>query len=359
MRDQLQKDIEMLLINNGVEVDAIRSNLVIILNDYEVQKRTTELAILDEDEITKYMRLFLISKRVAGRTERTLNHYKNELQRFFSEIQKNPTEICTNDIKMYLAVKEVRDNVSKVYQQNMVRVLSSFFNFMVTEEYILKNPMNKLEKIKVPKVKKEAFTETDIEKLRFEIGDNIRFQLIFEMLLSTWCRVSELVQIKKSDIAPDMKSVLVHGKGQKDRKCYLNAKAELCLQKYLSMRTDDNEYLFPKCNIGVGDKEKVFSQVVAQKGLKLSEWWRDSELIGESHIDKSTVELMVRRLGRSAGVKKVHPHRFRRTGATFALRRGMPIEQVSKLLGHESIETTQIYLDISENELENAHKKYV
>lgn len=358
MRDKLLQEIIMLLMASGADVEHLKSRLIIILDKYEVESRCTEVAVVNEDDITKYIRLFLISKRVSGRTDRTIQQYKAELTRFFGRVQKSPLDITSDDIKLYLATKEVKDGASKVYQKNILRVISSFYQWMVKEEHILKNPMNKVDEIKIPKVKKDAFTESQIEQLRFIIGDDIRLMCMFELLLSTWCRVSEVAQIKISDIAADKESVLVHGKGSKDRICYINARAKIWLERYISERKDDNVYLFPKSSIKIGDGRYISTECKKKK-LKPKDWWKSKDLIGDGHIDKSTIESLLRDLGKRAKVENVHPHRFRRTGATFALRRGMPIEQVSKILGHESIETTQIYLDISEQELAQAHRKYV
>lgn len=360
MRDRLYKEILMVLMSQGFDTEDIKSKLIIILDKYEITERCTELAVIDENDTEKYMKMFLVNKRVSGRTERTMQHYNNELRRFFREVQKTPVDITSDDIKLYLALKEVRDKNSKVTQKNIMRVLSSFFQWMVKEEYILKNPMNKVDDIKTPKVKKEAFTETQIEQLRFAIGEDLRVICIFELLLSTWCRVSEVAQIKRKEISENLDSVLIHGKGSKDRICFINARAKLYLQKYLRERNDENEYLFPNCSVGVHDaKNRHISEECKIRKLKLYDWWKAPELVGEGHIDKSVIEHIMRKLGKKANVENTHPHRFRRTGATLALRRGMPIEKVSKLLGHESIETTQIYLDISEKELEQAHRKFV
>ena len=358
MRDKLLEEIEMALIAAGIEPDKVKSRLIVILSNYEVQQRTTEVSVVNEDDVTKYVRLFLVNKRVAGRTERTLQMYAKTLQLFFREVEKSPLEITSDDIKLFLATKEIRDGSSKVYQKNMMRAISSFYQWMTKEEYILRNPMNKVEQIKIPKVKKEAFTEIQIEQMRFELEENLRVQCIFELLLSTWCRVSEIAQIKIKEISEDMDSVLIHGKGEKDRICYINARAKLCLKRYLSMRTDSNEYLFPKCKVRVNDKSKLIASECKKHKVKPKDWWRVKELVEDSHIDKSSIEAQIRKLGKRTGIENVHPHRFRRTGATFALRKGMPIEQVSRILGHESIQTTQIYLDISEKELEQAHRKF-
>lgn len=357
MRDKLLKEIEYALISSGVDAENVRSRLIIVLDKYEVQQRCTEIAIAEEDDISKYIRLFLINKRVAGRTERTLKSYKQGLEKVFNTINKSPASVTADDIKMFLAVRDVRDGVSKCCQQNTCRILSSFYQWMITEEYIIKNPMLKISKIKVPKIRKEAFSEIEIEQMRHAIGDDTRLELIFEMLLSTWCRVSEIAQMKISDISEDRTSVKVLGKGNKERICYINAKAKWCLDRYLKMRNDNNDYLFPN------SAYNSFSGPLEDKELankcRDKYWWTNAELVGNGHIEVNSIELFIRNLGKKAAVKKTHPHRFRRTGATFALRLGMPIEQVSKLLGHESIETTQIYLDISEQELSSAHKKYV
>ena len=185
MRDKLQNEIMLMLIGNGIDTDSIKSKLTIILNEYEIEQRQTEIAIVNEDDIPKYIRLFLINKKVAGRTDRTIQQYKAELERFFREVQKSPLEITSDDIKLFLAKKEVRDNVSKVYQSNILRVLSSFYQWMIKEEYLLKNPMNKIDEIKVPKVKKDAFTETQIEQMRMNFEDDLRLMCICELLLST------------------------------------------------------------------------------------------------------------------------------------------------------------------------------
>ena len=175
--------------------------------------------------------------------------------------------------------------------------------------------------------------------------------MIVEMLLSTGCRVSELTEILLADI--EGSKILVRGKGAKERYVYLNAKAQLALEQYLSERKDDNPFLFPK--------GKMLSEW-DRKGLTkedMKSWWKDREKIKDGHVDKGSIEKVVVRIAKRAGIDKANPHKFRRTCATMALKRGMPLLQVSKMLGHESTETTQIYLDLSEDDLAQAHKKYV
>nr|DAW23467.1 MAG TPA: SITE SPECIFIC RECOMBINASE XERD [Caudoviricetes sp.] len=360
MRDELMTKIINLMMLYDIPVDEVKAKLFLIMEPYEITARTTEVAVTNDESADKYIKLFLLNKRVAGRTDRTLNLYNLALRMFFRECNKLPTEVTGDDIKLFLAVKEVRDGASKCYLGNLLRPISSFYAWMMREEHISRNPMNKVDNIKQPKTQKTAFTEMQIEQLRMTIRDeDIRLKLIFEMLLSTWCRISELTNMKISDISEDRNSVIVHGKGQKDRICYINAKAHLFLVKYLAERKDNSDWLFPKCAIKVAEGGICFAEACKHAKVKPYMWWKVPELISNEPADKSVVGSAIRELGKKAGVEHTHPHRFRRTGATFALRRGMPIEQVSKLLGHESIETTQIYLDISERELEQGHKKYV
>lgn len=360
MRDELMTKIINLMMLYDIPVDEVNAKLFLIMEPYEITARTTEVAVTNDESADKYIKLFLLNKRVAGRTDRTLNLYNLALRMFFRECNKPPTEVTGDDIKLFLAVKEVRDGASKCYLGNLLRPISSFYAWMLREEHISRNPMNKVDNVKQPKTQKTAFTEMQIEQLRMAIRDeDIRLKLIFEMLLSTWCRVSELTHIKISDISEDRNSVIVHGKGQKDRICYINAKAHLFLVRYLAERKDNSDWLFPGCAIKVAEGENCFSEACKHAGVKPYMWWKAPGLISNEPVGNGLVEVAVRKLGKKAGVEHTHPHRFRRTGATFALRRGMPIEQVSKLLGHESIETTQIYLDISERELEQGHKKYV
>ena len=213
--------------------------------------------------------------------------------------------------------------------------------------------MSKVDSLKETKKKKKAYSLLDLEKVRLGCETN-REKAIIEFLASTWCRVSEMAEVKVSDIEGN--KVTVHGKGDKYRDVYLNARAQLAIEQYLKERSDNNPYLIPKCRYLASDKE--FIKAGSRKAQK--EWYKNPDMVSpDERPDVGTIENTVRNVGKRAGVTKCHPHRFRRTGATMALRQGMPITQVSKLLGHESIETTQIYLDISDEELEQAHKKYV
>lgn len=338
-KEQLINNTCMLFMRFFPDIDnsTVRNILYMALTDYAVQKVTGELVLYEGDKNEQLIRRFLVTKRVNGLTERTLRYYNTCLLFFFGRMKKIATEVTTNDIRIYFAGRELKDHVSATTRNNERRVLSSFYQWMNDEELTNYNPLRKLPQIKGRKEKKKAFNDMEIEEIRTHCR-NEKEKAIVEILLSTGCRVSELAGIRVSEMEEDR--VLVHGKGQKDRTCYLNAKAQIAVKQYMETKyfkvryEAGNPYLF-----------------AAER--------YNTEQFRYQHIGVSGIEGMVRSIGRNAGVQNVHPHRFRRTCATLALRRGMPIEQVSKMLGHESIETTQIYLDLTEDDLRQAHKKYV
>ena len=346
MRQELIEKIMFMLQRYDIDKNELQTSLTIALNDYEVTARETALAVRDEDKNAYYLRKFIIAKTVKGCTERTIGYYSTELRKIIDNIGKSVEDITADDIRYYLALRERRDKVSRTTMDNELRCLRSFFNWLQQEELLTRNPTVKLDKIKGPKKKKPAFTEMEVEKIRAACQNN-KETAIVEVLLSTGCRVSELVCIQLQDIVEN--SLTVHGKGEKDRIVYLNAKAQIALEKYVKERNDSNPYLFPRMiAISKMDRKRL------KNAYKYSE-----NVLPDGHMDKSSVEQTVRKIAKRCDVVGAHPHRFRRTCATFALRRGMPIEQVSKMLGHEQIGTTQIYLDLDEKDLEQAHRKYV
>lgn len=356
MRNKLETEIVNTLFpyRNNVPFEDIKAQITIILSNYEIEARKTEIAVANEDLNQKYIAMFLASKAAGGRTERTLQAYKNYLAKIFVTIGKNVTEITADDIKLYLAKKLRVDHITKVSVDNERRALSSFYGWMHNNDYVHKNPMTKVETMKYSKPKKKAFTDMEVEQLRNACATE-RETMIVEVLLSTWCRVSELVGIRIDEIEGD--KVVVHGKGEKDRTVFLNAKAQIAIDRYLMKRKDSNPYLLPKMA-----RSESGAPAWNRKGyakLRTNRWYEDPECVGEGRSDKGTVEMIVRDLGKKAGVKNTHPHRFRRTGATFALKAGMPFMTVSKLLGHANISVTQVYLDINDEDLENEHGKYV
>lgn len=346
MKDEVINAIVVMLAELGIDAGDIANRLYALLKDVEITRAETALAVRDDLLNENLLKRFLAAKAVKGCTKNTIKAYGNTLKAIFKRFNKTCTEWTSNDIRVYIAYRLTQDHVSKSFVNTEIRFMKSFFAWLFTEEIIQRNPMDKIDQVKVQKAKKKAFTDMEIEKLRESCRTPMEAALI-EVLLSTGCRVSEISSIQISEIKED--KVLVHGKGNKDRIVYLNAKAQIAIAKYLNERSDTNPYLFPQGIWLVDNKKPNYNPF----------WYRNPELIGEGQRDKGGFEATVRKIGKRAGVENAHPHRFRRTCATMALRRGMPLELVSKMLGHEQLTTTQIYLDLSEHELEEAHKKYV
>jgi len=319
------------------QLASLESSMTIALNGLELSKLETALSTDVETPNEWYVKQFFAVKMVKGLSEKSLKYYLQTVKAFLREVERPIPKVTANDIRYYLAVRETRDHVSKTTLGNELRNLRSFFSTLFVEEIIPKNPTARIDAVKTEKKVKKPFTEMEVEQLRAACvnrkGLNKKHLAIVEFLYSTGCRVGELVLVKRSDIEGDR--VLVHGKGSKDRYVYLNPRAIMALQSYLETRHDDCQYVF------VGEK------------------CCDPNWIGTKPMSTSSVEAIIRTLGKRAKLDNCHPHRFRRTAATLALKRGMPIEQVSKMLGHEQISTTQIYAITEEADLYAAHKKYM
>lgn len=347
-KDRLINDIVAEAKARGADTDGFAEKLYIIMKDMIVEQMETQLALPNHGLNQKYINRFIAAKLVKGCTERTIAMYKTELTKILQKLRKPVVDISSDDIRLYLAVRMTQDGVSKVTANNELRYMRSFFGWLNDEELIPRNPTAKIDAIKQEKRKKKAFTEMECEKLRSACVTSMETAII-EVLLSTGCRVSELCGMRIDEIKDS--KIVVKGKGNKYRTVYLTAKAQLALAKYLNDRNDMNPYIFPK--------SVPFFKGKGQRGRGCREWYKNPEAIADGKRNTSSVEATVRKIGKRAGVENTHPHRFRRTSATFALRRGMPLEMVSKMLGHENLATTQIYLDLTEEELEAAHKKYV
>ena len=340
--DEIMVNIE----NYVTDFMAVSNCLYIILQDYDITKKSTELVEYRGDDNLLLIKKFLVAKKIKGCTDRTLCYYSKEITRAIDRIGKPVIDITADDIRFFVALR--MKDVTKTTANNELRCLRSFFAWLNAEELIPKNPTININCIKEHKMQKEAFTDFEIVQMRNNLKTS-RDKCIFELLVSTGCRVSELVQIKNEDIDDD--HILVHGKGNKDRMVYLSASAQYALHNYQNDRKDTSEWLFPKKN------DDVDFRTVKRKSIE--NWWMNPRYINiNAHMDKGTVEHRIRMLGRKLGIK-AYPHKFRRTCATNALRSGMPIEMVSKMLGHEQINTTQIYLDLKEDDLKTMHQKYV
>lgn len=306
------------------DAQAVENIIYLHSMDYSIEKKETALVKYEGDLNETYLKKFLIAKRVKGCTPRTIENYKGNITKMLEMINKPVTDVEPDDIRAYIAVRLYRDKVSKTTCNNELRPLSSMYAWMLMEGIGKSNPVAQAGgQVKDRKKPKKAFTEEELVALRNELT-RTRDKCVFEMLLSTACRVSELVNIKIDEI--NDAEIIVHGKGEKDRIVYVNAQAKYYMDKYLSERHSESPYLFPGNDNG--------------------------------HISASQIEAIIRRLGNRVGIE-AYPHKFRRTSATRALRAGMPIEIVSKMLGHEAISTTQIYLDITTEQLKEDHRKYV
>lgn len=320
----------------GIDLNTVRNILTVTLADCEITKYTKAVQVYTGEPTARIIMAFGVAKRVNGASDKTVRYYTYILNQFFEKVGMRIDEVKANDIRLYFAKRELDDHVSAVTRNNERNVLCSFFQWLQDEELITVNPMRKIPKIKTRKEQRKAFSAMELEKIRANCRNETETAII-EVLISTGCRVSELCGIKLTDIEGER--VTVHGKGNKDRTCYLTAKAQLAIEEY-----KQTEYFKKRYNLG---SEYLFMR----KRFEGNEFMKPA--------GTSSIENITKRIGKTAGVSNCHPHRFRRTCATMALERGMPIERVSHMLGHESIETTQVYLDLNEAGLMEAHRKYV
>ena len=271
---------------------------------------------------------FLSAKQVEGCSERSVSYYSSTLDNLIKTLEKPFNQIETEDLRVYLSEYQKKNNASKQTIDNIRRILSSFFTWLEDEDYILKSPVRRIHKIKTMKQVKETYSDEALERLR-DNCKTIRDLALIDMLASTGMRVGELVKLNRVDVDFVNRECVVLGKGSKERVVYFDARTKLHLQNYLNSRTDDNEALFV------------------------------SLLEPHNRLEIAGVEIMLRKLGRSLEINKVHPHKFRRTLATRAIDKGMPIEQVQKLLGHQKIDTTMEYAIVDQQNVKNSHKKYL
>lgn len=276
----------------------------------------------------EYLEMFLEAKKIEGCSERTLKYYKDSVVHVISTIDMQFRKMTTEDIRSYLVQYQGINNCSKVTVDNVRRNISSFFSWLEEEDFILKSPVKRIHKIKTKKVVKETISDEGIEILR-DNCKTVRDLAMLDLLYSTGMRVGELVNLNISDIDFEERECVVFGKGDKERKVYFDAKAKLHLQKYIQSRTDSNPALF-------------VTLFAPYKRLKIS-----------------GVEIRLRELGRKLSLVKIHPHKFRRTMATRAIDKGMPIEQVQKILGHSQIDTTMQYAMVNQSNVKSSHRKYI
>lgn len=318
-------------IDDRMKRDEFLRNFSLILKDYTITEQTTAIATYDHSDVELF-KTFLGIKAVEGCTRGTLQCYTQAIRMLRKFTQKPLTEITANDIRCILADGMVKRGWSAGNANNNRRCWSSFFTWAFNEKLIKDNPMIHVKAVKGEKHVRMPFSEEEMERMR-QAASDIRERAILEFLFSTACRVAEVASLTLSDLNLPEHCAKVLGKGRKERIVYLNSKAMLYLKEYLATRQDDCPAVF----VGV----------------------RYNSAKHKIPLSISAFEVIVRELGKRAGVSNVHPHRFRHTAATTALRRGMPIEQVQQMLGHEKIDTTLIYAKINTASLKSNHEKYL
>lgn len=276
----------------------------------------------------EFMEMFLTAKKIEGCSERTIKYYRVTTIHLLNYLKEPIRKVTTETMRQYLVDYQKINNCGKTTIDNIRRNISSFFSWLEEEDYILKSPMRRIHKIKTKKKVKNIISDEEIEKLR-DSCDNIRDTAMVDLLYSTGIRVGELVRLNREDINFSERECVVFGKGDKERKVYFDAKAKIHLEKYLQSRTDTNLALFVTLD-KPHDRLKI-----------------------------SGVEIRLRQLGRKLKIEKVHPHKFRRTMATRAIDKGMPIEQVQKILGHSQIDTTMQYAIVNQNNVKASHRRYI
>lgn len=326
-KEEVIRDIlyGMMPILNEGQLDKLKETLYMKLNDYEVARKETAVAIRDNTS-ERVLQRFLAAKTVERKSEGTIKYYGGVIKRFIDNIPCAVTETTTDDIRAYLYRYRKQSNLSKTTMDNVRRVLSSFFRWMVRNRYITFNPMDLIERIKPDQTIKECYSDEQIVAMR-DSCTNPRDLALVDFLNASMVRVGELVKLNRTDINFTERECVVFGKGSKERPVYIDGPAKVHLEEYLAGRTDANPALF-----------------VSLKSPN-------------SRLTIGGIQEALKRLGNRVGIPKVHPHRFRRTGATRNLNKGMPIEQVKELLGHARIDTTMLYLTINRNIVKSNYQR--
>ena len=330
MKETIIKEIEQKLLRylDNAQMEMLHRTLKSCLDNVTFIMQEDSIQDIFEYSNMELIDKFIVSKEIEGCSKRTTQYYKSTLVMLENRTDIHFTHMTTDHLRTYLTDYQKINNCSKVSIDNIRRNLSSFFSWLEEENYILKSPMKRIHKIKTDKVIKETLSDESLECLR-DSCNNLRDLAIIDLLASTGMRVGELVNINIEDIDFENRECVVFGKGNKERPVYFDARTKIHLKNYLKSRTDDNPALFVSL-------DKPFNR-----------------------LQISGVEIRLRNLGRRLGIHRVHPHKFRRTVATRAIDKGMPIEQVQSLLGHSQIDTTMHYAMVNQNNVKESHRKFV
>lgn len=338
MKEKLMTDLRNLLFGKiaSDEIQSVLNIVSYVLNDYDLSIKETAIVVYDDSDKQIFQKFF-VAKAVEGLSQSSLKYYNVIISNFLLKVGKHIKDIETDDVRVYLAFKKL-EKVSDNTLNNIRRVLSSFFSWCTEESIIHKNPMLRIKGVRQTKKIRKPFTDDEMELLRSSARTK-RDKAIVEFLFSTGCRVSEMISVNRDDLDLTAGQLDVLGKGRKYRTVYLSSRCKIALIEYLATREDNLDALF----------------------ISTWEGFRNPDIKNQNsqRMSRSAVEIMVRTLGKRVKIENVHPHRFRRTAATTALKRGMPLEQVQKFLGHESIQTTTIYAQSTNDEVKQSHERFM
>ena len=309
---------------NNAQTEKLQEVLVHALFSYGVTKTDKDGNSSEQNLVD----LFLAAKRIEGCSEKSLKYYESTIMAMLDELHKEVKQIDTDDIRSYLTEYQARKKSSKVTIDNIRRILSSFFSWLEDEDYILKSPVRRIHKVKTGTNIKETYSDEALELMRDSCTE-LRDLAMIDMLASTGMRVGEMVLLNREDINFNERECVVFGKGDKERIVYFDARTKIHLQNYLQSRTDDDPALFVSLQAP------------------------------HNRMSIGGIEVRLRQMGKRLGLNKVHPHKFRRTLATMAIDKGMPIEQLQQLLGHKRIDTTLQYAMVKQSNVKIAHRKYI
>ena len=326
MKNELITDIvqQMLPYLDNSQTKKLQQVLEHALFQYEI----IEAVAPSNDDSENLVNIFIAAKRIEGCSEKTLKYYQTTIDAMINAINKSVRHIQTEDLRFYLTQYQKKNQSSRVTIDNIRRILSSFFAWLEDEDHILKSPVRRIHKVKTGTNIKETYNDEELEKMRDNCTE-LRDLAIIDMLASTGMRIGEMVLLNRIDINFAERECVVFGKGDKERLVYFDARTKLHLQNYLDSRIDNNPALF----------------VTIRAPYK--------------RIQIGGIEVRLRKIGKMLGITKMHPHKFRRTLATMAIDKGMPIEQLQQLLGHKRIDTTLQYAMVKQSNVKIAHKKYV
>lgn len=312
---------------DSIQLKKLRETLACTLSNYNITQSEpgADKSIIEN---TKLLESFLSAKKIEGCSDKTIKYYQATIQNLLNHLQISVRSITTSDLRIYLSEYQEQKHSSKVTIDNMRRIFSSFFAWLEDEDYIIKSPVRRIHRVRTDTLIKETISDETLELLRDSCTE-IRDLALIDLLASTGMRVGELVKMNISDINFQERQCIVFGKGNKEREVYFNARTKIHLQQYIQQRTDTNPALF----------------------VSLS--------APHTRLTISGIEVRLRNLGKHINQHKIHPHKFRRTLATQAIDKGMPIEQVQRLLGHVKIDTTLHYAMVNQSNVKMAHRKYL